>query len=201
MIQRERVEQDDGGAVALHGIEDVCVVAPEPHVRILRRRRWRIYRVRCRRRVVHAVGLIGHEDPCDQVRDKAAATEESDNQPQHANQGYVEIEVLGEARADARNFPSRLWTDEPTTTLYRTDPLAAIGAKISVILNDFAAVVAIHIVPPYRIDTRGGRERFQIDGSYSNHQVSLNPTDVCSRQTGTLFGLLGKFDFPSFGSD
>jgi hypothetical protein len=33
MVQRERVEQDDRGPIALHGVEDICVVAPEPHIR------------------------------------------------------------------------------------------------------------------------------------------------------------------------
>src|SRR5579862_3806910 len=96
----------------------------------------------------HILGLLRDDDPGNDVGENAAAAEEGHDEPHDAHDGHVDIEVLGKAGADAGNLAVGARAHQLMAPGNRSDALAAIGAHISVILDDLTAVVTVHIPLP-----------------------------------------------------
>ena len=64
--------------------------------------------------------------------------------PQDAYQRDVKVEIFGHASANTGNLALRARAHQAFTGQHGAHPLAAIGTEIRVILNDFAAIVAVH---------------------------------------------------------
>src|SRR5581483_3174295 len=112
------------------------------------RRTRRLYG-RGRRGVNHANWLFGDDDPADDVGHQPGAAEDQQQQPDHADQRDVEIEVVGDGGADAGDFAihsARAHEAMPDGDV--ADTASAVGTMNGVVLNDLTAVVAVHIRSP-----------------------------------------------------
>src|SRR5439155_23195415 len=66
------------------------------------------------------------------------------DQPQQADQRDIKIEVLCEAGAHPGNFSVGPWPYQLFAREHGADSLSAVGTHIGIILDHFAAVVAVH---------------------------------------------------------
>src|ERR1700756_3607004 len=94
----------------------------------------------------HNIRLIRHHDPGHDVAHDAEDDpgKERDDYPQHAHQRHVEVKVLRQPGTDASNLSVDAGTHKALAGAHRSHALAAIGTQVSVVLDHFAAVVAIH---------------------------------------------------------
>ena len=67
------------------------------------------------------------------------------NQPDQADNGHINVKELSESQADAGDFTSNAWPHQAFACQDCAHTSAAVGTKVSVILNYLATVVAIHI--------------------------------------------------------
>src|SRR5437763_8678353 len=104
------------------------------------------------RRSLAQFRLARHHDPRDHIRQKTCAAENRDEHPDEADQRDVKIEVFREAKANPGNSTAVTWTHQALPPRWGAGhTFAAISAKIGVVLNDLAAIVAIHLEPPWRL--------------------------------------------------
>src|SRR5215472_56548 len=90
-----------------------------------------------------------HHDPGSNVGNHAKQSEQRAHQPDDPNQGYVKIEVLGESKTNAGNLTPVARSHESPPGHHTGQAFAAVCAKMRIIRNHFAAVVAVHEFPPW----------------------------------------------------
>jgi hypothetical protein len=100
----------------------------------------------CRGLCLEEIWLFRHDDPRDNICQKAPTTEECSNQPHYAYQRHIEIKVLAHAKADAGNFPSFARPHQALASDNAANSGTAVRANIGVILNGLPTVVAVHTV-------------------------------------------------------
>src|SRR6478672_457664 len=99
----------------------------------------------CRYLRLEQIRFLRHYDPCDQVADEADSGHESGDQPDHSNDGYIDIEILRHAHADTRDLASFARTNQAFARNHAADSGTAVCADIGVILNRLSAIVAVHV--------------------------------------------------------
>src|SRR5215831_11970059 len=107
-----------------------------------------------RRLILHFLGLglwgrkqtwfFRHHDPGSNVGDHTKQSEQRAHQPDDPNQGYVKIEVLGESKTNAGNLTPVARSHESPPGHHTGQAFAAVCAKMRIVRNHFAAVVAVH---------------------------------------------------------
>jgi len=99
-------------------------------------------------RRLHQLWFARHHDPRDDVSQETCSSENCHDQPNDSDDGDVEIEVLRESQADTRDGAPLPRTHKPLARFRRAGYAPpTVGAEIRVVLNDFAAVIAIHGTP------------------------------------------------------
>src|SRR5580704_1715166 len=162
MMSRKRMQKNQRRSVAHYGVGDFGVAAANAiHAGIVKAPRTPVRPAcaipACRYSVGrvddllslwgwHVFWLFRHHDPGHDVahRPKHQRREERDHQPQHAHQRDIEIEVFRQSGTYASDLPVRPRSHEPLAGAHCPNALAAIGAEIGVVLDDLAAVIAIH---------------------------------------------------------
>src|SRR5579859_1642597 len=91
--------------------------------------------------------LFRHYNPAHRVSDDSNQPKKRADKPDNAYEGNIHIEVFSEARADAGNFACLARAYQPFARDHAGHALSAIGAKLRIILNDLATIVAVHRVP------------------------------------------------------
>src|SRR5208282_2711830 len=88
--------------------------------------------------------FLRHNDPGDRIGNQSNPCHERCNQPHQAHYSHVNVEIFGETQADARNLAPLLGPHETLARHRRSYSNPAIGTDRRVVLNHFAAVVAVH---------------------------------------------------------
>src|SRR5262249_27220046 len=89
-----------------------------------------------------------HHDPGCNVGDHAKQSEERAHQPDDPDQGYVKIEVLRESKTNARNLAPVSRSHESPAGHHAGQAVAAVCAKMRIVGDHLAAIVAIHELFP-----------------------------------------------------
>src|SRR5437773_792870 len=90
--------------------------------------------------------LLRHYNPGYDVRQKSDSATDRSDQPYNADQGHVESEILREPQTNSGDFASMAWPHQTLPGNYTSHILAAVSAMPRILLNDFAAVIAIHVL-------------------------------------------------------
>jgi hypothetical protein len=88
--------------------------------------------------------FFGHHNPRNGIGTESHYSQYRRDQPYNPHQGDVQIEVFGHSGAHAGNFAARARADKPLASYDCAYSLAAVRAMRRIILNDFAAVIAVH---------------------------------------------------------
>src|SRR5580700_3934182 len=94
--------------------------------------------------------LLRHDNPRDGIGQQADASQDRRNQPNQAYQGYIQIKVLSESGADPRDSAVGARTYQTLARHGAADSPSAIGTMAGIVLDNFAAIVAVHVNPPQR---------------------------------------------------
>src|ERR1700722_3968332 len=95
--------------------------------------------------------LFRHDDPGDQVGKETDAGHEGHDQPYHAHQGDIDIEIFGEPKTYSRDFASHTRPYQPDSGHGTADTNPAVSADRRVVLNHFSAIVAVHGALPLAV--------------------------------------------------
>src|SRR6516162_3504605 len=96
---------------------------------------------------------FGNDNPCNDVRQQSGAGAQEHEQPHYPYDGHVQIEVVGEGPANARDLAIRTplrRAHQPPFSSRHPHSLSAIGTKVSVVLNCLTAGIAVHNLSPSR---------------------------------------------------
>src|SRR5579872_7155974 len=88
--------------------------------------------------------FLGHDDPGNRIRQKSDDGHKGHDQPDNADEGDIDVEIFGEAKAHPCDFSSQAWTNEFASRQRGADANSAISAYHSIVLNHFSAIVAVH---------------------------------------------------------
>src|SRR5262249_12277189 len=89
--------------------------------------------------------LFRHYDPTDDVGDQSGAgRDEAQNQPDDADECDVDVEVFGDAGANAADFAAGAGAHQAFAAGDGTYTFAAVGTDIGIFLDHLAAVVTVH---------------------------------------------------------
>ncbi len=91
--------------------------------------------------------LLWHDDPRNGIRYQTNAGHEGSDEPHHADDGHVDVKLFGNSQADSSDLSSLSRTNQALPCYRSSDARPAIGANGRVVLNHFAAIVAVHVPP------------------------------------------------------
>src|SRR6476659_4052515 len=88
--------------------------------------------------------FLGHHYPGTRRGEQADPGHDSYHPPHQAHHGDIDVEVFGDAGADAGDGPPHARTNQALAGNYAAHADSAVSADIGIVLNNFPAIVTVH---------------------------------------------------------